>query len=243
MALTTELVPVTPVRSATARRMQASKRETPHFYVSAEIAMDNAIAELERLNGGSADQSRVSVSAVLVRACALALRAHPSVNAVWTTDGLALAHEVNVCIAVALDGGLVAPAILNADQLDVRQTGEALRGLIERSRRGKLRASELSEGTFTLSNLGMFNVSSFAAIVTPPQVAVLAAGTVASRVRWIDGAAVPSSILTVTLSSDHRVLDGVDAARFLGTLRELLEEPAQLMTSPITDLSWTRGGT
>ncbi len=241
MALTTELVSVTPTRSAVARRMQASKREAPHFYVSAEIAMDDAIAELGKLNERGAEQSRVSVSAVLVRACAIALRAHPTVNAVWTTDGLALVHEVNVCVAVALDGGLVAPAILNADELDLRQTAEALRSLIGRSRRGKLRAAELSEGTFTLSNLGMFHVSAFAAIVTPPQVAVLAAGAVESRLRWSDGAAMPSSILTVTLSSDHRALDGVDAARFLGTLRELLEEPAQMMTSPAT--ARTRGTT
>lgn len=217
------------MRSAIARRMQASKQEAPHFYVSTEIAMDEAIAEVRRLSEGSAEGSRVSVSAVLVRACALGLRAHPRLNAVWTQDGLALAHEVNVCVAIALDGGLVAPAILNADQLDVRQTGHALRDLIERSRRGKLRSTELSEGTFTLSNLGMFNVSSFAAIVTPPQVAVIAAGTVESRLRWSDDRAVPSSVLTVTLSSDHRALDGVDAARFLTTLRELLEKPAHLM--------------
>jgi pyruvate dehydrogenase E2 component (dihydrolipoamide acetyltransferase) len=229
VALTTQLAPVTPMRSAIARRMQASKQEAPHFYVSVEIAMDDAIAEVGRLSESSADGPRVSMSAVLVRACALALHEHPSINAVWTPDGLALAHEVNVCVAITLDGGLVAPAILNADQLDVLETSHALRDLIERSRRGKLRGAELSEGTFTLSNLGMFKVLSFAAIVTPPQVAVLAAGTVEPRLRWSADGAVSSSILTVTLSSDHRALDGVDAARFLGTLRELLEKPAHLM--------------
>jgi pyruvate dehydrogenase E2 component (dihydrolipoamide acetyltransferase) len=219
MTLETELVPVSPMRAAIARRMQASKQEIPHFYLSAELRMDAAL------------EQRVSVSAVLVRACALALRAHPSFNAVWTPDGLALAEQVNVSVAIALDEGLVAPAVLNADLLDVHQTAEALSDLVARARGGKLRGSEITEGTFTLSNLGMFDISSFTAIVTPPQVAVLATGKIEKRPHWNGEAFVPASIMNATLSSDHRAVDGADAARFLATLHELLLEPARLGTS------------
>jgi pyruvate dehydrogenase E2 component (dihydrolipoamide acetyltransferase) len=219
MALETELVTVSPMRAAIARRMQASKQEVPHFYLSAELRMDAALEE------------GVSVSALLVRACALTLRAHPSFNAVWTTDGPAVAEQVNVSVAVALDGGLVAPAILDADRLDVHQTAEALSDLVGRARNGKLRGSEITEGTFTLSNLGMFDISSFAAIVTPPQVAVLATGKIEKRPLWNGEAFVPASIMNATLSSDHRAVDGADAARFLATLHELLLEPARLQRS------------
>jgi pyruvate dehydrogenase E2 component (dihydrolipoamide acetyltransferase) len=226
MTLDTELVNVTPMRAAIARRMQSSKQEVPHFYVSADIRMDAAVELVDELNANHGDGARVSLSAVLVRASALTLREHPRFNAIWTDDGLALAEQVNVSIAVALDGGLVAPAVLNADELDLRSTAEALSELVGRARAGRLRGTEMTEGTFTVSNLGMFDVSSFAAIVTPPQVAVLATGKVSRRALWEDGVFVPASILTATLSSDHRAVDGADAARFLGTLQELLEAPA-----------------
>ena len=226
MTLDTELVDVTPMRAAIARRMQSSKQEVPHFYVSADIRMDAAVELVDELNANHGDGARVSLSAVLVRASALTLRKHPRFNAIWTNDGLALAGQVNVSIAVALDGGLVAPAVLNADELDVRSTAEALSELVGRARSGRLRGTEMTEGTFTVSNLGMFDVSSFAAIVTPPQVAVLATGKVSRRAVWEDGVLVPASVLTATLSSDHRAVDGADAARFLGTLQELLEAPA-----------------
>lgn len=231
MALDTELVAVTPMRAAIARRMQASKQEVPHFYVSAEIRMDAAVEEVAALNRDSGGRARVSLSALLVRACAVALQEHPRFNAVWTSDGLALAEQVNVSVAVALDGGLVAPAVLNADLLDVRGTAEALSDLVGRARLGKLRGAEITDGTFTISNLGMFDVSAFAAIVTQPQVAVLATGKVEKRAVWQDDGFVPASVMTATLSSDHRALDGADAARFLTTLREFLEAPARLATS------------
>ena len=225
MALDTELVTVTPMRAAIARRMQASKQQVPHFYVSADLRMDAAVEQVETLNRGGG-RARVSLSALLVRACALALREHPQLNAVWTDDGLALAEQVNVSVAVAVDGGLVAPAVLDADRLDVRATAEALADLAARARSGKLRGAEITDGTFTVSNLGMFGVSAFAAIVTPPQVAVLATGKVERRAVWREEEVVPASVLTATLSSDHRALDGADAARFLTTLQTLLEAPA-----------------
>jgi pyruvate dehydrogenase E2 component (dihydrolipoamide acetyltransferase) len=228
MALDTELVVMTPMRAAIARRMQASKQEVPHFYVSTELRMDAAVEAAAALNRDGGGRARVGLSALLVHACALALRGHPGFNAVWTSDGLALAEQVNVSVAVALDAGLVAPAVLDADRLDVRDTAVALSDLVDRARLGKLRGAEITDGTFTVSNLGMFDVSAFAAIVTPPQVAVLATGKVEQRPVWRDGAFVPAAVMSATLSSDHRALDGADAARFLATLQELLESPDHL---------------
>jgi pyruvate dehydrogenase E2 component (dihydrolipoamide acetyltransferase) len=227
MALETELVTVSPMRAAIARRMLASKQEIPHFYLSAEIRMDAALEEVASLNRARSGP-RVSLSALLVRACALTLREHPSFNAVWTSDGLALAEQVNVSVAVALEGGLVAPCVLEADRLDVLRTADVLSDLVGRARHGKLRGAEITEGTFTVSNLGMFDIASFTAIVTPPQVAVLATGKIEKRPLWNGEAFVPASIMNATLSSDHRAVDGADAARFLATLHELLLEPVRL---------------
>jgi pyruvate dehydrogenase E2 component (dihydrolipoamide acetyltransferase) len=221
--MTLELVPVeqTPMQRAVARRMSDSKREAPHFYVTAEALVDDAVAAVERERAGS---RRVTFTAALVRAAATALVEHPAFNAVWTDGGLARAASVNVGVAVALEGGLIAPAILDADALDLAATGAALDDLVGRARSGKLRGAEVTEGTFTVSNLGMFGVRSFAAIVTPPQVAILAAGNVERRPRYEDDALVPRRVVELTLSADHRAIDGAEAAKFLQTLVEALQQ-------------------
>lgn len=227
MALETELVTVTPMRAAIARRMQASNQEVPQFYVAGEFAMDRALDHLAALN--EADGApRVTVGALLARACALALREHPRFNAVWTSEGLALATQVNVSIAIAVDGGLVAPALLDADRLSLEEIATALSDLGSRARAGRLRGGEITDGTFTLSNLGMFDVTAFGAIVTPPQVGILATGKIERRPVWRDDRVIPASLMTATLSSDHRAVDGADAALFLQTLRELVEQPSRL---------------
>ena len=229
MSLTGTLLPQTPMRKAIARRMSDSKREAPHFYASTEIEMDEAGA----LVAEESDRAgrRITATAALVRACVLALRESPRVNSVWTDEGLLQAEDVNIGVAVALDDGLIAPALLAADRLDLQATAAALDDLADRARTGKLRASEVSDATFTLSNLGMFQVSAFAAIVTPPQVAILATGR--SMPRVLPGETGPRvvSVMTATLSADHRALDGADAARFLGTLKETLERPRGTLTA------------
>ena len=222
-----QLVPMTPMRRAIARRMTESKQQAPHFYVSTEIGMDAVLVAVERLNAES--DERVTVSAFLVRACALALTEHPGFNAVWTDAGLEEVDAVNVCVAVALEGGLIAPAILDAGTLDLRATAAALRDVSGRARGGKLRAAEVNEGTFTLSNLGMFEVSAFTAIVTPPQVAILATGKTERLPRAAGEEVVLRSVMTATLSADHRAVDGADAARFLGTVKAMLEDPTALL--------------
>lgn len=231
MTVTGELIPQTPMRKAIARRMSDSKREAPHFYASTEIEMDAAatfVAEESNRTG-----HRITTTAALTRASVAALRNCPRVNCIWTDKGLLQVQQVNVGIAIAVDDGLIAPALLEADQLDLAGIATALDDLVERARIGKLRASEMSDATFTISNLGMFDISAFSAIVTPPQVAILAAGRAVARLVPGDSGPRVASVLTATLSVDHRALDGVDAARFLASFKQTLERPNLSLASPI----------
>jgi pyruvate dehydrogenase E2 component (dihydrolipoamide acetyltransferase) len=219
-----KIIEETRMRAAITRRMVESKRQAPHFYVQTEVTVDAVGDRLEALNE-AAEAPRVTMTAALVLACAVTLRAHPRFNSVWTPDGLLQADEVNLGIAIALDDGLIAPALLGADRLDVRAAGTALSDLTERAHAQRLRPAELSSATFTLSNLGMFDVTAFTAIVTPPQVAILA--TARAVERWTGARS--TRMLTATLSADHRAVDGVDAARFLETFKRTLEDSSTLL--------------
>jgi pyruvate dehydrogenase E2 component (dihydrolipoamide acetyltransferase) len=220
------LVEPTLLRRAIARRMSDSKRDAPHFYIEVEVATSEAQLHVERLEAQSGE--RVTMTALLVRATALALRAHPRLNALWTKRGLEHVAPVHVGVAVSLDDGLVAPALLNAHELTVLDTARALGDLVDRARSGKLRPAEMTEATFTLSNLGMFAVSRFTAIITPPQVAVLATGSSQIVPRYANGDLRPTPVMSATVSADHRAVDGTDVARFLGTFKDLLEAPRAL---------------
>ncbi len=221
------LVEFSRMRDAIARRMTKSKREAPHFYVATEVVMDSAVAETERLATESGE--RVTLTSLLVRAVAAALREHPELNAVWSEEGgLVRMRPINVGVAVALDDGLIAPALLGCDSLTTLEVSAALRDLVERARSGKLRGSEITGATFTLSNLGMFEVSAFAAIVTPPQVAILATGRAGRVPRYEGDRLVPRTVMTATLSADHRAIDGAEAGRFMGTFKQALENPTLL---------------
>jgi pyruvate dehydrogenase E2 component (dihydrolipoamide acetyltransferase) len=225
-----QLIEQTRMRAAIARRMVESKQQAPHFYVQTEVAMDGVRDRLAALNARGGTHATVTVA--LVRACVEALRRNPKLNSVWTPEGLLQASAVNVGIAIALDDGLVAPALLAAHELDLEATATALRDLVERARGQRLRPAELMDATFTLSNLGMFAVSAFTAIVTPPQVAILAIGQ--SVERWVleDGQPVRRSVLTATLSADHRALDGGDAAKFLESFKQAIEDSETLLPEP-----------
>jgi len=212
------------MRAAIARRMSDSKRTAPHFYVTADFDMDPALRTVDELNDGRPAGERVTITAVLAKAVAESLGRFPALNAVWNGDVLEIVDEVNMGVAVALDEGLIAPAILDVGSMDVGRLSMALRDLAARARSGKLRAAEMTEATFTLTNLGMFAVSSFTAIITPPQVATLAAGRVEPRPVVIDGRVEIRSRMTVTVSADHRAVDGALVARFLGDLGDALRE-------------------
>jgi pyruvate dehydrogenase E2 component (dihydrolipoamide acetyltransferase) len=213
------------MRLAIARRMVESKTRAPHFYVETEIPMS---AVLERIETPPDDGLRPTVTTFLARACVRALVEHPRLNAVWRGDDPVPADEVNLGIAVALEDGLIAPALLSAERLTVRETGEQLRDLAARARSGKLRAEEISGATFTLSNLGMFDVTRFTAIIVPPQVAILATGKIVRRLVLGEDGVEAAPFLNATVSADHRAVDGADVAAFLGSFSKALQRPAQL---------------
>ena len=219
-------VATTPMRAAIARRMVQSKQQAPHFYVSSEIEMDGLAAAAERHNAGREGSDRVTLTAYLIRAVAMALAEHPAFNAAWNGETLERWDAINVGVAIAVGDGLIAPALLDCGARDVDDLAAGLADLTTRTRAGRLKAPEITDATFTLSNLGMFEVSSFTAIVTPPQVAILATGRAYERPVVHDGEIVVRKIMQATISADHRAVDGAGAARFLGTLKGSIETPA-----------------
>ena len=214
------------MRAAIARRMSDSKHQAPHFYLETEIDMSAAHALVTRLNEDTA--TRVTVTALLARAAAVALQAHPKLNAVWTDRGLERVERVNLGIAVALEEGLIAPALIGADSLTVTEIAAALNDLVSRARARRLKALEMTEGTFTLSNLGGFQITRFTAIITPPQVAILATGRTIERAVAVEGQVAVRPVMSATVSADHRAVDGAEVAAFLQTYKSALETEGSL---------------
>jgi pyruvate dehydrogenase E2 component (dihydrolipoamide acetyltransferase) len=220
------------MRQAIARRMVQSKQTAPHFYVSRDIEMDAALDALAALNEGRGREERASVTALLLKAIAHTLSAHPAFNAVWNGETLERVDAINIGVAIDLgDAGLIAPALLDCGSKSADQLGTELRDLVGRSKEGRLRAPEISEGTFTLSNLGTLGVTSFIAIVTPPQVAILATGATEPRPVVREGEVVVRRIMSATLSADHRAVDGAGAARLLADLQERLSSAADWLAT------------
>jgi pyruvate dehydrogenase E2 component (dihydrolipoamide acetyltransferase) len=223
-----EDVPLTPIRATIARRMPLSKAPVPHFYVSSEVAMDRAWELREQLNMLEG-LPKISVNDLVIRACALALLKHPGVNASLQGDAIRVYHRAHIGIAVALDDGLITPVLRDCHAKPLAQIAVEARDLVERARNRKLRAPELSGATFSISNLGMFDVTEFSAIINPPEGAILAVGSV-RRVPVVDetGLGVGRRMM-LTISCDHRVMDGAMGARFLQDVKRLLEEPLRLL--------------
>ncbi len=216
-----------------ARRMAESKATIPHFALQTDIDMEECVAlrsELKRLGQSDAP----TYNDMVVKACALALREHPRANSSYRDGRLQLHARVNVGVAVAADsegpsgGALIVPTVFDADQKSLGEIARETRALAARVRDGSITPPELGGGTFTVSNLGMFGVSSFTAIINPPQAAILSVGSAGPRPVARDGEIVARQEMTVTLACDHRILYGADAARFLARIHELLEQPASL---------------
>jgi len=220
--------PLTLIRAAIARRMPLSKGPVPHFYVTSEVAMDRAWELREQLNALEG-QPKISVNDFVIRACALALLKHPGVNASLQGDAIRVYHRAHIGVAVALDDGLITPVLRDCHAKPLGQIAVEARDLVERARTRKLRAQELSGATFSISNLGMFDVAEFSAIINPPEGAILAVGSV-RRVPVVDdtGLGVGRRMM-LTISCDHRVMDGAMGARFLQDVKRLLEEPLRLL--------------
>jgi len=220
--------PLTQIRATIAKRMPLSKAPVPHFYVTSEVAMDRAWElrdELNSLEGAP----KISVNDFVIRACALALIQHPEVNASFQGDSVRVWHRAHIGIAVALDEGLITPVLRDCHAKSLSQIAVEARDLAERTRARKLKAHELSGATFSISNLGMFDVAEFSAIINPPEGAILAVGSV-RRVPVAEGDEVKvGRRMMITLSCDHRVMDGAMGARFLQTVKRYLEEPLRLL--------------
>src|SRR5438128_2282252 len=223
-----EDVPLTQIRAAIARRMPLSKAPVPHFYVTSEVAMDHAWELREQLNTLEG-QPKISVNDLVIRACALALLKHPGVNASLQGDAIRVFHRAHIGIAVALEDGLITPVLRDCQAKPLAQIAVEARDLVERARNRKLRAQELSGATFSISNLGMFDVTEFSAIINPPEGAILAVRSV-RRLPVVDesGLGVGRRMM-LTISCDHRVMDGAMGARFLQDVKRLLEEPLRLL--------------
>jgi pyruvate dehydrogenase E2 component (dihydrolipoamide acetyltransferase) len=221
-------VTFTPMRAAISRRMVESKSKAPHFYVSTDIEMEAVIAANNAINEARSGDDRVTLTAWIVRALAQSLAAAPALNAVWSGEALERVDAINIGIAIAIPDGLIAPALLDCANKDLPTLSAELRDLVARTKANKLRPAEFSDATFTLSNLGAFPVTQFTAIVTPPQVAILATGKSEARAVVRDGIVVARQMLTATLSADHRAVDGALVAAFLGDLKSRLESPAGL---------------
>ena len=217
------------IRRTTAKRMAEAKREIPHFYASADIAMDEAAHLKEALSGLEGEYTGLTYTHLVVKAVGLALRRVPELNASYDGDAMILHETVNVGLATALDDGLVVVVVRNCDRESLGGIVQQARGLVERARAGRFAGDDLSGGTFTVSNLGMFPVSDFAAVINPPQAAILAVGTIREIPVVREGEVVPGRQMSVTLSCDHRIIDGVLAGRFLRELKALLERPLALV--------------
>ncbi len=225
-------IPLSSMRQTIARRLVQSKQSVPHFYVSIDIQMDKLLELRQSANERLAPE-KLSVTDFLTRAVAVAIGRVPQVNASFTDTAILRHANVHLGIAVALEDGLVVPVLREANTKSLRQISQEIRGLAELARARKLKAQDMSGATFTITNLGMYGIKDFAAIVNPPEAAILAVGGTTWRpvVQGIDGLrqVVPGQVMTVTLSADHRVVDGAVAAQFLAELKAILENPLTML--------------
>jgi pyruvate dehydrogenase E2 component (dihydrolipoamide acetyltransferase) len=220
------------IRKTTGKRMAESKQVIPHFYVTSEVDMEAAIAFREQVNAQLTDEtSKVSYNDLIVKAVALALREFPNLNTTLEGDTLYDHANIDVNIAVAIEGGLIAPFVADADQKSLGTIARTAKDLIKRAREGGLQPNEYQGGTFTVSNLGMYDVEEFIAIINPPQAALLAIGSITETPVVKDGQVVVGHRMKITLSCDHRVSDGAEVARFLIAVKRYLQNPMLLALS------------
>ena len=225
--LTYTEIPLTPIRRVIATRMAESAAQTPHFYLTIDCEIDALLRARQDLNDAAG--LKVSVNDFVIRAAALTLRQVPLANASYTDDAILRWNEVDVAVAVALDGGLITPIVKNADQKRVPQIAAEMRDLGVRARQGKLKLAEFQGGSFSISNLGMYGVREFTAVINPPQACILAVGVGEERPVVRNGGLAVAHVMTCTLGCDHRVLNGAEGAQWLQAFKKLIEAPAALL--------------
>ena len=223
------LVPNNQMRKVIASRLQESKQTAPHFYLTVDCEIDNLLAARKTMNETAPDGVKLSVNDLVIRAAAMALIKVPNANASWEGDNTRLFHHADIAMAVAVDGGLVTPVIWAAEQKGLAEISKISRDLASRARDGKLAPEEFSGGSFTISNLGMFGIREFAAVINPPQGAILAVGAGEQRPVVKDGQLAVATVMTVTLSADHRVVDGAVGAEWLQAFKGYIEQPVTML--------------
>lgn len=219
--------PISQMRKTIARRLAESKFTAPHFYLTLDIDMSNAIATRKALN--NLDGVKVSFNDMVIKAVAMALRQHPTVNSAWMGDFIRRNDHVNIGVAVAVDEGLLVPVVRFADNKGLTQISAEVREFAQKAKDKKLQPADWEGNTFTISNLGMFGIESFTAIVNPPDSCILAIGGIKEVPVVKNGQVVPGSVMKVTLSCDHRVVDGASGASFLQTFKTYMEQPAAML--------------
>lgn len=225
-----EGMPLSRMRQQIARVTVRSKQEKPHFYVTSEVDMSEAMALRQQINKSLESEGvRVTVNDLIIKACADALKRHPKFNAFLDDDVIRPNDSANIGIAMAVEEGLLMPAIMGCELMTLKEIAQASKDLAERAQNGTLRPDEYTGGTFGISNLGMFDVSTFVAIIQPPQTAILAVGTVAKRPVVRDDELVIRQTMNATVSADHRVVDGAEGAQFLMDVKQALENPLSLI--------------
>lgn len=231
-----EVRPLSMMRKAIARRLVESKQTVPHFYLTIDIDAGALVALREQMNADLAasaekgtDPPKISVNDLLVKACAIALRRVPECNAQYSPEAILVHRRVDISVAVAVPDGLVTPVVRDADKKNVAGIAAEIRDLAGRARSKKLRPEEMANGTFSISNLGMYGIDEFSAVINPPEGAILAVGQVRNEPVVKGDQVVPGKKMAMTLSCDHRVIDGAVGATFLRALRSLLEHPTQIL--------------
>jgi pyruvate dehydrogenase E2 component (dihydrolipoamide acetyltransferase) len=222
-----EEVPVSQMRKIIARRLAESKFSAPHFYLTIVVDMDNAVASRTRLNEVS--PVKISFNDLVIKACAVALKLHPKVNSSWLGDKIRYNHHVNIGVAVAVEEGLLVPVVRFADTKSLSQIGAEVKEFAKKARDKKLQPSDWEGNTFTISNLGMFGIDEFTAIINPPDACILAVGAIQQVAVVKNNEVVPGNVMKLTLSCDHRVVDGATGSAFLQTLQGLLQEPLRML--------------
>jgi pyruvate dehydrogenase E2 component (dihydrolipoamide acetyltransferase) len=224
-----EEIPTTRLRQAIGRRMVESKTTVPHFYVTTEIDMAPALALRKQVNATLPDEQKVSVNDIIVKAAALALRDFPNLNTAFAGDKIIRYKRINIGSAVAIEGGLSTVVQKDTDTSTLSKVAADNRAMIARARAGKVRPDDVEGGTFTVSNLGIFDVDHFIAIINPPEAAILAIGSAREMPVVVDGQLAVGTRMKATISADHRVTDGAEAAQYMQRLKELLEQPLRLL--------------
>jgi pyruvate dehydrogenase E2 component (dihydrolipoamide acetyltransferase) len=227
----TQLVEPTRMMQVIGERMTESKQHVPHFYATVEVRMDAAMALRKQLNEQLEEEGvKLSVNDFVMKACAVALRSYPNLNALYTTRGVELHEKVDMAMAVALDQGLITPVIRDIGSKGLAAISQESKDLATRARDGKLQPDEYQGGTITVSNMGMFGIESFTAIINPPQAAIVAVSSIATRPDYDEnGEVVPASMMKLTLSADHRIANGRDGAMYMAEVKKTLENPVLLM--------------